>query len=101
MLSKSLENISLDYCGACPSYIKGTNEVLTCFEEFGFFLLRVDGLCYRNITITYREFVEERAEQMLDKTVRLPGGAAMLVLGDAFCAATHTHTDYWLRRRER
>ena len=37
MLSKSLENISLDYCGACPSYIKGTNEVLTCFEEFGFF----------------------------------------------------------------
>ena len=45
--------------------------------------------------------MEERAEQMLDKTVRLPGGAAMLVLGDAFCAATHTHTDYWLRRRER
>eukprot|EP00177_Eucheuma_denticulatum_P007415 GFKZ01013501.1.p1 GENE.GFKZ01013501.1~~GFKZ01013501.1.p1 ORF type:complete len:301 (+),score=27.87 GFKZ01013501.1:142-1044(+) len=46
-----------------------------------------------------REFVEERADRILDDAMHLPGGAAFLVVGDPFGATTHT--DLWLRAREK
>ncbi|PXF46706.1 Diphthine methyl ester synthase [Gracilariopsis chorda] len=52
----------------------------------------------RQVTIADREFVEERAEIILDAAAR-PGGAAFLVVGDPFGATTHS--DLWLRARER
>lgn len=53
----------------------------------------------RSITIADREFVEEHADQILASAETLPGGAAFLVIGDPFGATTHT--DFWLRARER
>ncbi|KAI0567407.1 Diphthine synthase [Gracilaria domingensis] len=52
----------------------------------------------RQVTVADREFVEERAELILDAASR-PGGAAFLVVGDPFGATTHS--DLWLRARER
>lgn len=53
----------------------------------------------REIHIADREFVEERADEMLIAAETLPGGAAFLVVGDPFGATTHS--DLWLRARER
>lgn len=53
----------------------------------------------RSVIVADREFVEERAEAILSDAASLPGGAAFLVVGDPFGATTHT--DLWLRARER
>ncbi len=74
-------------------YLEAYTSILGVNKE------RLEALYERKITIADREFVEERAEQMLDEAATLPGGAAMLVVGDAFGATTHT--DLWLRARER
>lgn len=52
----------------------------------------------RPVTVTDREFVEERADEILDAAAN-PGGAAFLVVGDPFGATTHS--DLWLRARQR
>lgn len=52
----------------------------------------------RKLQMADRECVEERADQILDAACH-PGGAAFLVVGDAFGATTHS--DLWLRARER
>lgn len=52
----------------------------------------------RTVTVADREFVEERADEMLDATSG-DGGAAFLVVGDPFGATTHS--DLWLRARQR
>ncbi|CDF40724.1 Diphthine synthase [Chondrus crispus] len=53
----------------------------------------------RSVCIADREFVEERAQEILTNAQSQPGGAAFLVIGDPFGATTHT--DLWLRARER
>lgn len=59
----------------------------------------LEKLYARPVVVADREFVEERAEEMLSDAETLPGGAAFLVVGDPFGATTHT--DLWLRARER
>lgn len=57
----------------------------------------LEKLYCRPLTIADREFVEEKADQILEAAHR-PGGAAFLVVGDPFGATTHS--DLWLRARE-
>lgn len=52
----------------------------------------------RPVIIADREYVEEKAESILD-TCSEPGGAAFLVVGDPFGATTHS--DLWLRAGQR
>ena len=74
-------------------YLEAYTSILGVNKE------RLEALYERKITIADREFVEECADRMLDEASTLPGGAAMLVVGDPFGATTHT--DLWLRARER
>ena len=48
-----------------------------------------------SLIIADREYVEERAEEILVSARTLAGGAAFLVVGDPFGATTHS--DLWLR----
>lgn len=59
---------------------------------------RLSALYGRPVVEADREFVEENAHAILDAAAR-PGGAAFLVVGDAFGATTHS--DLWLRARQR
>ena len=52
----------------------------------------------RPVVVADREFVEERADKILDAAFQ-PGGAAFLVVGDPFGATTHS--DLWLRASDR
>lgn len=58
----------------------------------------LEKLYERPIIIADREFVEEKADRILNDASNLPGGAAFLVVGDPFGATTHT--DLWLRARQ-
>lgn len=58
---------------------------------------QLEKLYGRSVTVADREFVEEKAENILSAATQ-PGGAAFLVVGDPFGATTHS--DLWLRARE-
>lgn len=53
----------------------------------------------RPVRVAEREFVEERAEEMLDLAAPVDAHVAFLVVGDPYGATTHT--DLWLRAIER
>lgn len=53
----------------------------------------------RPVQVAEREFVEERAEEMLDLAAPPDAHVAFLVVGDPYGATTHT--DLWLRAVER
>lgn len=78
--------------GSSRVYLEAYTSILGVNRE------KLEALYECQVIVADREFVEERAEQMLDESV-LPGGVAMLVVGDPFGATTHT--DLWLRARER
>ena len=60
---------------------------------------RQERLYERPVRIAEREFVEERAEEMLDLAAPADAHVAFLVVGDPYGATTHN--DLWLRAVER
>ncbi|GAB0491796.1 hypothetical protein MMPV_003051 [Pyropia vietnamensis] len=59
----------------------------------------LERLYERPVQVAEREFVEERAEEMLDLAAPPDAHVAFLVVGDPYGATTHT--DLWLRAVER
>lgn len=59
----------------------------------------LERLYERPVQVAEREFVEERAEEMLDQAAPADAHVAFLVVGDPYGATTHT--DLWLRAVER
>ncbi|OSX69908.1 hypothetical protein BU14_1014s0001, partial [Porphyra umbilicalis] len=87
--------------------LRGLEAVRRCshvFLESYTSLLGVDKdalerLYERPVRIAEREFVEERAEEMLDLAAPADAHVAFLVVGDPYGATTHN--DLWLRAVER
>lgn len=77
---------------AAAVFLEAYTSILSVSHE------SLENLYQRSITVADREFVEERAEDILDAAFR-PGGSAFLVVGDPFGATTHS--DLWLRARTR
>lgn len=86
--------------------VRGLNLVKSAAEVFleaytsilGVTVARLEQFYGRQVVVADREFVEERADLILDAASK-PGGAAFLVVGDPFGATTHS--DLWLRARQR
>lgn len=86
--------------------VRGLNAVKSAADVFleaytsilGVTASRLEQFYGRRVVVADREFVEERADVILE-AARKPGGAAFLVVGDPFGATTHS--DLWLRARQR
>lgn len=76
---------------ASAVFLENYTSILSCTPE------RLQELYGCEVTVADREYVEEKADLILDACSR-PGGCAFLVVGDAFGATTHS--DLWLRARQ-